>query len=48
MCIRDSGGTVFDAVLPLLNIGARVPVCGAIAHYNNDASHSARTACRCW
>jgi NADPH-dependent curcumin reductase CurA len=28
---------VFDAVLPLLNIGARVPVCGAIAHYNDEA-----------
>ena len=28
------GGAVFDAVLPLLNIGARVPVCGFIAHYN--------------
>lgn len=28
------GGAVFDAVLPLLNIGARVPVCGVIAHYN--------------
>ena len=31
------GGAVFDAVLPLLNIGARVPVCGAIAHYNDEA-----------
>ncbi len=28
------GGAVFDAVLPLLNIGARVPVVGFIAHYN--------------
>jgi len=27
-------GAVFDAVLPLLNLGARVPVCGLIAHYN--------------
>lgn len=32
------GGAVFDAVLPLLNIGARVPVCGVIAHYNDDAA----------
>jgi len=31
------GGAVFDAVLPLLNIGARVPVCGAIAHYNEPS-----------
>lgn len=29
------GGRVFDAVLPLLNDGARVPVCGVIAHYND-------------
>jgi NADPH-dependent curcumin reductase CurA len=28
------GGQVFDAVLPLLNNFARVPVCGLIAHYN--------------
>ncbi len=31
------GGEVFDAVLPLLNIGARVPVCGYIAGYNDQA-----------
>ena len=31
------GGEVFDAVLPLLNIGARVPLCGFIAHYNDGA-----------
>ncbi len=29
------GGKVFDAVLPLLNVKARVPVCGLIAHYND-------------
>jgi hypothetical protein len=28
------GGAVFDAVLPLLNPCARVPVCGLIAQYN--------------
>lgn len=32
---ENVGGAVFDAVLPLLNIGARVPVCGHIAHYND-------------
>lgn len=32
---ENVGGDVFDAVLPLLNIGARVPVCGIIAHYND-------------
>ncbi|PTT87499.1 NADP-dependent oxidoreductase, partial [Pelomonas sp. HMWF004] len=28
------GGAVFDAVLPLLNTRARIPVCGLIAGYN--------------
>ncbi|NOR26690.1 MAG: zinc-binding dehydrogenase [Desulforhopalus sp.] len=28
------GGKVFDAVLPRLNIGARIPVCGLISQYN--------------
>ena len=32
---ENVGGAVFDAVLPLLNNGARVPVCGFIAHYND-------------
>ncbi|MGY3038599.1 NADPH-dependent curcumin reductase CurA [Rhodanobacter sp. TND4EL1] len=31
------GGAVFDAVLPLLNPSARVPVCGLIANYNDTA-----------
>ncbi len=31
------GGKVFDAVLPLLNTGARIPVCGLIAQYNATA-----------
>ena len=31
---ENVGGTVFEAVLPLLNPFARVPVCGLIAHYN--------------
>ncbi|MBN3819140.1 NADP-dependent oxidoreductase [Paraburkholderia sp. Se-20369] len=34
---ENVGGAVFDTVLPLLNIGARVPVCGLIAHYNDTA-----------
>lgn len=33
---ENVGGAVFDAVLPLLNIGARVPVCGHIADYNHE------------
>jgi NADPH-dependent curcumin reductase CurA len=31
---ENVGGAVFDAVLPLLNPFARIPVCGLIAHYN--------------
>jgi NADPH-dependent curcumin reductase CurA len=31
---ENVGGHVFEAVLPLLNDFARVPVCGLIAHYN--------------
>lgn len=32
---ENVGGEVLDALLPLLNTGARVPVCGFIAHYND-------------
>jgi NADPH-dependent curcumin reductase len=35
------GGAVFDAVLPLLNLHARVPLCGLIAQYNDAAPASA-------
>jgi NADPH-dependent curcumin reductase len=31
---ENVGGAVFEAVLPLLNFFARVPVCGLIAQYN--------------
>ena len=31
---ENVGGAVFDAVLPLLNARARIPVCGLIAAYN--------------
>jgi NADPH-dependent curcumin reductase CurA len=30
------GGAVFDAVLPLLNVHARIPLCGLMAHYNDS------------
>ena len=33
---ENVSGPVFDAVLPLLNVNARVPVCGLIAQYNAD------------
>lgn len=35
---ENVGGDVLDAVLPLLNLHARVPVCGFIAHYNEERS----------
>ncbi|MGY2049893.1 NADP-dependent oxidoreductase [Methylobacterium sp. JK268] len=31
---ENVGGAVFDAVLPLLNDFARIPVCGLVANYN--------------
>ncbi|WP_432719921.1 NADP-dependent oxidoreductase [Jeongeupia wiesaeckerbachi] len=34
---ENVGGKVFDAVLPRLNVGARVPVCGLISHYNAES-----------
>lgn len=34
---ENVGGAVFDAVLPLLNTKARIPVCGLIANYNDTA-----------
>ncbi|MDP3293220.1 MAG: NADP-dependent oxidoreductase [Nevskia sp.] len=33
---ENVGGTVWDAVMPLFNVNARVPVCGLIAHYNGE------------
>ncbi|WP_426434307.1 NADP-dependent oxidoreductase [Bradyrhizobium genosp. P] len=37
---ENVGGAVFDAVFPLLNAFARVPVCGLIAHYNDTQAHA--------
>ena len=34
---ENVGGAVFDAVLPRLNVGARIPLCGIIANYNNES-----------
>ncbi|TKB07945.1 NADP-dependent oxidoreductase [Desulforhopalus sp. IMCC35007] len=31
---ENVGGKVFDTVLPLLNVGARIPVCGLVSRYN--------------
>lgn len=37
---ENVGGHVWNAVFPLLNDFARVPVCGLIAHYNEESSVS--------
>ncbi len=34
---ENVGGDVFDAILPLLNAKAHIPVCGLISHYNATA-----------
>ncbi|MBP2549748.1 NADPH-dependent curcumin reductase CurA [Neorhizobium galegae] len=34
---ENVGGAVWDAVLPLLNDFARIPLCGMISHYNDEA-----------
>lgn len=38
---ENVGGHVWDAVFPLLNGFARIPVCGLIAHYNDAGYNSA-------
>jgi NADPH-dependent curcumin reductase CurA len=35
---ENVGGAVFEAVLPLLNVRARVPLCGLIANYNDTSA----------
>ena len=37
---ENVGGTSWEAVMPLLNNHARVPVCGLIAHYNATSAPS--------
>ncbi|NHB95318.1 zinc-binding dehydrogenase [Photorhabdus stackebrandtii] len=34
---ENVGGKVFDAVLPLLNTSARIPVCGMASYYNSTS-----------
>jgi len=34
---ENVGGAVFDAVVPLLNTGARIPLCGLVSGYNATA-----------
>jgi NADPH-dependent curcumin reductase CurA len=40
---ENVGGAVWDAVLPLLNNFARIPLCGMISHYNDDADDKSST-----
>ena len=41
---ENVGAAVFDAVLPLFNPGARMTICGLIAHYGDAAGTDARAA----
>lgn len=41
---ENVGGAVFDAVLPLFNRGARMTICGLIAHYGDEQGADARAA----
>jgi len=41
---ENVGGAVFEAVFPLLNTFARVPVCGLIAHYNDTEARPPKWA----
>src|SRR5579864_8861073 len=41
---ENVGGAVFEAVFPLLNAFARMPVCGLIAHYNDTQNHNPKWA----
>ena len=34
---ENVGGAVFDAVLPRLNVAARIPLCGFVASYNDES-----------
>ena len=39
---ENVGGAVFEAVLPLFNPGARMTICGLIAHYGDEDGADAR------
>jgi NADPH-dependent curcumin reductase CurA len=41
---ENVGGAVFEAVFPLLNFFARIPVCGLIAQYSDTADSSPKWA----
>jgi NADPH-dependent curcumin reductase CurA len=41
---ENVGGALFNAVLPLFNAGARMTICGLIAHYGDESGGDARAA----
>jgi hypothetical protein len=41
---ENVGGALFDAVLPLFNKGARMTICGLIAHYGDAVGTDARAS----
>jgi NADPH-dependent curcumin reductase CurA len=41
---ENVGGKVFEAVVPLFNQGARMTICGLIAHYGDDEGTDSRAA----
>ena len=43
---ENVGGAVFEAVLPLFNAGARMTICGLIAHYGDDGDARAALMAR--
>jgi NADPH-dependent curcumin reductase CurA len=43
---ENVGGAVFEAVLPLFNSGARMTICGLIAHYGDDGDARAALLAR--
>jgi NADPH-dependent curcumin reductase len=42
ICFDNVGGDILDDVLPLLNMDARVPVCGQISQYNRSERQGLR------
>ncbi|WP_293370592.1 NADP-dependent oxidoreductase [Nevskia sp.] len=39
--MENVGGPVFDAVLPLMNLNARMPLCGLVSHYSGAGLNGA-------
>ena len=39
--MENVGGPVFDAVLPLMNLNSRMPLCGLVSHYSGAGLNGA-------